>query len=87
ANENRRIPSVKSLSVAPCLLHWQTPFWASGLEKVWATASVESDGKPPFLPLPPLGMALQFPGSSSALPSQAPAASISCICPFGALSS
>lgn len=32
-------------------------------------------------------MALQFPGSSSALPSQAPAASTSCICPFGTLSS
>lgn len=38
-------------------------------------------------PIPPLGMALQFPGSSSALPSQAPAASTSCICPFGAPSS
>ncbi|KFW11391.1 hypothetical protein N327_00953, partial [Fulmarus glacialis] len=87
ANQNRRIPSVKSLSAALCLLHWQTPFWASNLEKEWATASVESDGKPLFLPLPPLGMALQFPGSSSALPSQAPAASTSCICPFGALSS
>lgn len=37
--------------------------------------------------LPPLGMALQFPGSSSALPSQAPAASTSRVCPFGALSS
>ncbi|KFV53402.1 hypothetical protein N328_12052, partial [Gavia stellata] len=87
ANQNRRIPSVKSLSAASYLLHWQTPFWASGLEKEQATASVESDGKPPFLPLPPLGMALQFPGSSSALPSQAPAASTSCICPFGAPSS
>ena len=41
---------MKSLSAASCLLHWQTPFWASGLEKEWATASVESDGKPPFLP-------------------------------------
>lgn len=38
-------------------------------------------------PIPPLGMALQFRGSSSALPSQAPAASTSCICPFGAPSS
>ncbi|KFR08623.1 hypothetical protein Y956_00988, partial [Nipponia nippon] len=70
ANRNRRIPSVKSLSAASCLLCWQTPFWASGLEKEWATASVESDGKLLFLPLPPVGMALQFPGSSSALPSQ-----------------
>ncbi|KFV57721.1 hypothetical protein N341_09490, partial [Tyto alba] len=77
ANQNRRIPSVKSLSAVSCLLHWQTPFWASGLEKERAAASVESDGKPPFLPLPPLEMALQFPGSSSALPSQAPAASTS----------
>lgn len=32
-------------------------------------------------------MTLQFSGSSSALPSQVPAASTSCICPFGALSS
>ncbi|KFQ49934.1 hypothetical protein N333_07196, partial [Nestor notabilis] len=87
ANQNRRIPSVQSLSAASCLLQWQTPFWATGLEKEWATASVESDGKPHFLTLPPLGMALQFPGSSSALPSQAPTASTSCICPFGALSS
>ncbi|KFQ06788.1 hypothetical protein N330_05466, partial [Leptosomus discolor] len=87
ANQNRRIPSVKSLSTASRLLHCQTPFWASGLEKKWATASVESDGKPPVLALPPLEMALQFPGSCSALPSQVLAASASCICPFGALSS
>lgn len=83
----RRIPSVQSLSAVLCLLHWQTPFWASGLEKEWATANVESDRNPPFLPLPPLGMTLQFSGSSSAFPSQVPAASTSCICPFGALSS
>lgn len=61
--------------------------WASGLEKEWTTANVESDGKPPFLPLLPLGLALQFPGGSSALPSQAPGASTSCSCPLGALSS
>lgn len=59
--------------------------WASGLEKEWTTANVESDGKPPFLPLLPLGLALQFPGGSSALPSQAPGASTSCSCPLGAL--
>ncbi|KFP36830.1 hypothetical protein N324_09612, partial [Chlamydotis macqueenii] len=87
ANQNRRIPSVKSLCAASCLLYWQTPLWASGLEKEWATASVESDGKPPFLPVPSLGIALQFRGSSSALPSQAPTTPTSCICPFGALSS
>ncbi|KFR12655.1 hypothetical protein N306_02840, partial [Opisthocomus hoazin] len=87
ANQNRRIPSVQSPSAVSCLLRWQTPFWASGLEKEWATASVESDGTPPFLPLPPPGMAPQFPGSCSALPSQAPAASTACMCPFGTLSS
>ncbi|KFV93500.1 hypothetical protein N326_02118, partial [Eurypyga helias] len=78
---------VKSLSAVSRLLRWQTPVWASSLEKEWATASAKSDGKPPFLPAPPLGMALQSPGSSSTLPSQASAASTSCICPFGALSS
>lgn len=77
---------MQSLRTASCLLHWQTPFWASGLEKEWTTSG-ESDGKPPFLPILPLATALQFPGSSSALPSQAVDASTSRTHLLGALSS